>query len=59
MFFGELAQALEELRDQRVPSSIVFLDASDEDLVNRYEATRRRHPLAPADRVGRGSGRNG
>ena len=30
---------------------IVFLEASDDDLVNRYEATRRRHPLAPADRV--------
>ena len=54
VFFGELARALEELRDQRVPSRIVFLDASDEDLVNRYEATRRRHPLAPADRVGEG-----
>src|SRR5439155_11047203 len=30
---------------------ILFLEASDEDLVNRYEATRHRHPLAPADRV--------
>jgi UPF0042 nucleotide-binding protein len=54
VFFGELSRALEELREQRVPSRIVFLDASDEDLVNRYEATRRRHPLAPADRVAEG-----
>jgi RNase adapter protein RapZ len=54
VFFGELSKALEELREQRVPSRIVFLDASDDDLVNRYEATRRRHPLAPADRVGEG-----
>jgi UPF0042 nucleotide-binding protein len=54
VFFGELARALEELREQRVPSRIVFLDASDDDLVNRYEATRRRHPLAPADRVAEG-----
>ena len=30
---------------------ILFLEASDQDLVNRYEATRRRHPLAPGDRV--------
>ncbi|HEV2951104.1 MAG TPA: RNase adapter RapZ, partial [Actinomycetota bacterium] len=30
------------------------LDASNEDLVNRYEATRRRHPLAPGDRVAEG-----
>jgi UPF0042 nucleotide-binding protein len=54
VFFGELSQALEELRELRVPARIVFLDASDEDLVNRYEATRRRHPLAPADRVAEG-----
>jgi len=54
VFFGELSKALEELKEQRVPSRIVFLDASDEDLVNRYEATRRRHPLAPADRVAEG-----
>ncbi len=54
VFFGELSRALEELRGQRVASRIVFLDASDEDLVNRYEATRRRHPLAPGDRVAEG-----
>jgi RNase adapter protein RapZ len=54
VFFGELSRALEELRQLRVPSRILFLDASDDDLVNRYEATRRRHPLAPGDRVGEG-----
>ena len=54
VFFGELSRALVEVRGQRVPSRIVFLDASDDDLVNRYEATRRRHPLAPADRVAEG-----
>jgi RNase adapter protein RapZ len=54
VFFGELSRALEELRQLRVPSRILFLDASDDDLVNRYEATRRRHPLAPGDRVAEG-----
>jgi RNase adapter protein RapZ len=54
VFFGELSQALEELHELRVPARIVFLDASDDDLVNRYEATRRRHPLAPGDRVAEG-----
>jgi UPF0042 nucleotide-binding protein len=54
VFFGELSQGLEELRELRVPARIVFLDASDDDLVNRYEATRRRHPLAPGDRVAEG-----
>ena len=51
VFFGELSKALEELDRERIGYRILYLDASDEDLVNRYEATRRRHPLAPADRV--------
>ena len=51
VFFGELSKAFEELKKLNVDYRIVFLEASDEDLVNRYEATRRRHPLAPADRV--------
>jgi len=51
VFFGELSKALEELDQAQVEYRILYLDASDDDLVNRYEATRRRHPLAPADRV--------
>jgi UPF0042 nucleotide-binding protein len=51
VFFGELSKALAELAALNIPYRILFLEASDEDLVNRYEATRRRHPLAPADRV--------
>jgi UPF0042 nucleotide-binding protein len=51
VFFGELSKSLEELQQAQVPYRILFLEAADEDLVKRYEATRRRHPLAPADRV--------
>jgi len=51
VFFSELSAALDELRVLERDAKIVFLEASDEDLVRRYEATRRRHPLAPADRV--------
>ncbi len=51
VFFGELWRALDELRALNIACRIVFLEASDEDLVRRYESTRRRHPLAPADRV--------
>jgi RNase adapter protein RapZ len=51
VFFAELSRALEDLRDLSIPCRIVFLEASDEDLVRRFEATRRRHPLAPGDRV--------
>jgi UPF0042 nucleotide-binding protein len=51
VFFGELSRALAELEELNIPYRILYLEASDQDLVNRYEATRRRHPLAPADRV--------
>jgi UPF0042 nucleotide-binding protein len=51
VFFGELSRGLQDLRELGIPYRILFLDASDDDLVNRYEATRHRHPLAPADRV--------
>ncbi len=51
VFFSELAQALQDLRKRKIPYRILFLEASDGDLVNRFEATRRRHPLAAADRV--------
>jgi UPF0042 nucleotide-binding protein len=51
VFFGELSKALHELEELSIPYRILYLEASDQDLVNRYEATRHRHPLAPADRV--------
>jgi len=51
VFFGELSKGLEDLRRRGIPYRIVFLDSSDDSLVRRYEETRRRHPLAPADRV--------
>jgi UPF0042 nucleotide-binding protein len=51
VFFGELYRGLQDLRDLKIPYRIVFLEASDEDLLNRFRATRRRHPLASADRV--------
>ena len=51
VFFTELYRGLQDLRELKIPYRIVFLEASDEDLVNRFKTTRRRHPLAPADRV--------
>jgi len=51
VFFTELSRGLQDLRELKIPYRILFLEASDEDLVKRFEATRRRHPLAPADRV--------
>jgi RNase adapter protein RapZ len=51
VFFHELSRGLEDLKELRVPYRIAFLEASDEDLLKRFEMTRRRHPLAAADRV--------
>jgi UPF0042 nucleotide-binding protein len=49
-FFGDLANALEVLRKRRIRIRILFLEASEEVLVTRFAATRRKHPLAPEDR---------
>ncbi|MEA2842894.1 MAG: RNase adapter protein RapZ, partial [Actinomycetota bacterium] len=50
-YLGELVPALEQLRSTSARIRILFLEASDEVLVRRYENTRRRHPLAESDRV--------
>lgn len=50
-FFPDLEQALQDLRSQQVAYRILYLDASDETLVTRFEASRRPHPLAPDDRM--------
>jgi len=48
-FFDDLLTSLDELRGMGVDSRILFLEASDEALVNRYKETRRPHPLASGD----------
>jgi len=50
-FMDELATALAELRETGARTRVLFLDASDETLVRRFEASRRPHPLAVGDRV--------
>lgn len=50
-FMHDLEQALAELRESGARTRILFLDASDDVLVRRYDATRRRHPLEVTDRV--------
>lgn len=46
-----LRNAVRSLRDRAVDLRILFLEASDETLVRRYEAARRIHPLAQQDRI--------
>ena len=43
---GDLNNVLLQLKDRGIAYRIVFLDASDEELLARYKATRRRHPLS-------------
>jgi UPF0042 nucleotide-binding protein len=45
-FFNDLNQALAQLRAQGVAFQILFLDADDDALVQRFKETRRRHPLS-------------
>ena len=51
-FFEEIVTALESMDNTSfVTTKIVFLDASDEELVSRYKETRRTHPLAMNGRL--------
>jgi RNase adapter protein RapZ len=54
VFIDDLAAALADLRATGARTRVLFLDASDDALVRRFEATRRRHPLAVTDRVHEG-----
>ena len=45
-YLDELPSALESLKSSGARVRILFLDASDEVLIRRYENTRRPHPLA-------------
>jgi UPF0042 nucleotide-binding protein len=56
-FLQDLGAALDELRRNGARARVLFLDASDESLVRRYEASRRRHPLSDSERVVEGIAR--
>ncbi|HAQ39829.1 MAG TPA: RNase adapter RapZ [Clostridiales bacterium] len=46
IFFKDLFISLNELRNKGIQYRILFLDASDEELVKRYKEQRRPHPLS-------------
>ncbi|MET0895024.1 MAG: RNase adapter RapZ [Acidimicrobiia bacterium] len=50
-FIPELTAALAELRERGAATRVLFFDAADDVLVRRYEATRRKHPVAGDERV--------
>lgn len=44
-FFPELTRELAKLKEMGLSYKVLFLDSTDEELLNRFKATRRRHPL--------------
>ena len=50
-FFDELMAALDELKKSGSAYRLVFLDSTDQMLVQRFESTRRPHPLQGTDRI--------
>ena len=50
-FFTDLRGALEGLRESGVRPRVLYLDASDQALVRRFESVRRPHPLQGRDRI--------
>ena len=48
-YFDDVAPALDHLRKTTKRVRVLFLEASDEVLVRRYENTRRRHPIGDAE----------
>ena len=50
-YFDELIAVLEELEEAGLDPTVIFLEASEEILLDRFKETRRRHPLAPDGRI--------
>jgi UPF0042 nucleotide-binding protein len=50
-YLSALAGVIDELEASDVPHRVVFLQADEQTLLNRYKETRRRHPLAPQGSV--------
>jgi UPF0042 nucleotide-binding protein len=49
--WGDVQPHIRALRERGVALQLLFLEADDETLVKRYEALRRRHPLANSGRI--------
>jgi UPF0042 nucleotide-binding protein len=46
-YLSALASVIDELDEAEIVHRVLFLEADDQTLLNRYKETRRRHPLAP------------
>jgi RNase adapter protein RapZ len=50
-YFADLLAVLDELEASDLDPRVLFLEASEEALLDRFKETRRRHPLAPEGRI--------
>jgi UPF0042 nucleotide-binding protein len=50
-YFDELLAVLDELDSGGLDPTVVFLEAEERELLDRFKETRRRHPLSPDGRV--------
>ncbi len=50
-FFDALSNSLQKLNESGISYRLLFLDATDQSLVQRFESTRRPHPLQAKDRI--------
>ncbi|MDP9239793.1 MAG: RNase adapter RapZ, partial [Actinomycetota bacterium] len=53
-FSSDLMGTVQHLRDQGYRPRVIYLDASDESLIRRYDSARRRHPLQGDGRLSDG-----
>ncbi len=53
-YFEALQAVLGDLEAGRLRHRVLFLDADDQTVINRYQETRRRHPLAPQGQIAEG-----
>jgi RNase adapter protein RapZ len=50
-YFADLLAVLDELEGSGLDPQVLFLEANEEALLDRFKETRRRHPLAPEGRI--------
>jgi UPF0042 nucleotide-binding protein len=50
-YFDDLLQVLDDLEADGLKPTVLFLEADEETLVDRYKETRRRHPMAPEGNI--------
>lgn len=53
-FFEDMREAMDNLRVDEVPYQLLFLEAEEQVLINRFKESRRQHPLAGEGRLSDG-----